>query len=504
MSDPTDKDSQPVTVIVPGPAVASGRDVAGSLPARDLRLRWLAVGLLTLMLIVLVGVVVVLPDLVADRVTEKKEDKLVMPPPAPPSPAPSEDARRVAREKREAERLLGLVLRGQTELEAEGVAVWGGEDYHAAIDSLAAGDAELHAERYKEAASNYENAIAELQALRASKAERFAAALAAGDAALTAADGPGARDYYNIALSIEPNDPGARQGMLRARVLEERVALIAAGAEHEAGGELDAAKEKYASAIALDPDSPKARAANERISARIRERDFRNAMSTALAALEQSDFDASRASLARADAIQSGSPEVADARVRLQRAVNRSLIGTHREQAQALERDESWQAASEHYAAVLGIDPQVAFARIGAERSLARVRVHRQFDAYLAALGRLSAHEPRDNARRLLAAVVDLDAQAEPKLAAKAERLRRAIEVAETPMQVRLLSDNLTDVTVYKVGRFGRFASRDLRLPPGTYTAVGTRSGYRDVRVKFTLTVGREPAHISVYCREKI
>ena len=504
MSDPTDKDGQPVTVIVPGRGAAPDANDAGSLPARDVTLRWLAVGLLSLMIIVLVGVVVVLPDLVADRVAEEKQAAVVTPPPATPSPAPSEDARRVAREKREAERLLGMVLRGQTELEAEGVAVWGGQDYHAAMDTLAAGDAELNAERYKEAASNYENAIAQFDALGTSKAERFAAALAAADAALAAADGPGARGHYNIALSIEPHDARAEHGMLRARVLEEVVALIAAGAEHEARGELDAAREKYTSAIALDAHSPTARAANEHISARIREREFQAAMSTALAALEESDFDASRAALARADAIQSGSPEVADARIRLQLEVNRSLIGAHRAQAQALEREESWQAASEHYAAVLGIDPQVAFARIGSERSLARARVHTAFDAYLADLGRLSAVGPRDNARRLLAAVVDLDAKVEPKLAAKVDRLQGAIKTAETPMPVRLLSDKLTDVTVYKVGRFGRFASRDLLLAPGTYTAVGTRPGYRDVRVKFTLTAGQEPAHISVYCQERI
>ncbi len=504
MSDPSDNDSQPVTVIVPGPAAAPDADKAGSSPSRGVWLRWLAVALLCLMIILLVGVVVVLPDLVADRVAEEQKPVLVAPPPALPSPAPSEDSRRVAREKREAERLLGIVLRGQTELEAEGVAVWGGQDYHAAMDSLATGDAELKAERYKQAANNYEDAIAQLDALRASKAERFAAALRAGDAALAAADGPGARERYSIALSIEPHDARAQQGMVRARVLEEVVALIAVGVGHESRGELDAAKEKYASALALDARSPKARAAHEHISARIREREFYAAMSAALAALEKSDFDVSRAALARADAIQSGSPEVADARIRLQLAVNRSRIDAHREKAQALERNERWQAASLHYAAVLGIDPQAAFARIGSKRSLARARIHAQLDAFLAELGRLSASGPRDSARRLVAAVADLDAKSEPKLAAKIARLEAAVEIAETPMQVRLLSDNLTDVVVYKVGRFGRFASHDLLLPPGTYIAAGTRAGYRDVRVAFTLTAGQEPVPVSVFCQEKI
>ncbi len=78
------------------------------------------------------------------------------------------------------------------------------------------------------------------------------------------------------------------------------------------------------------------------------------------------------------------------------------------------------------------------------------------------------------------------------------------LEVAETPRTVRLHSDNFTDVTVYKVGRFGRFASRDIVLLPGSYVAVGTRTGYRDVRVKFAVSAGPEAIEITVRCQEKI
>ena len=467
-------------------------------------LRWLTIGLLSLMLLALNGVVVVLPDLVADRVTEEQKPAAETPRATlPPSP-PSADARRLAKEKREAEKQLGIVLRKQTELEAEGAATWGGQDYDAALETLATGDAELQAGRYAQAADNYGKVGAQLDALRASMADRLALALQAGDTALARNDGPEARRSFDVALAIEPYNERGQQGMLRARVLEEVLALIATGAEHEARGELDAALTRYASALALDARSPEARAAHEAVSARIQEREFRAAISVALAALEKGDFAASRAALTRADAIHPGAPEVSDARRRLQLAVQRSRISAHRNEARALERKERWQEASEHYAAVLGIDSTAAFAQVGRERSLARARIHAELDAYLAELARLNAPGPRNNARRLLGAAADLDAKTEPKLAAKVGRLAKALEIAQTPMQVRLQSDNLTDVTVYKVGRFGRFASHDLLLPPGTYVAVGTRSGYRDVRVEFTLTAGQEPGDVSVRCQEKI
>ena len=503
MTDSSDNETEFVTVIVPGSASASGGAAADRSRARGARLRWLSIGLLSLMLLALAGVVVVLPDLVAEREARNPLPAPLAPQASPP-PAPSPDAKRVAREKREAERLLGIVLRAQTELEAEGVAVWGGQEYDAARDSLAAGDAALQLERYADAARDYERAIAELEGLRASKTERLAGALAAGDAALIDGEGPKARTSFEVALAIEPQNGRAQQGMQRARVLEEVIALVNAGAEDEARDELEGAKQKYAAALALDPRSQRARAAHDLAAARIRERDFRAAMSLALVALEKNDFEASRVALERAEALEPDSPNVADTRRRLQLAVQRNRIETHRREARSLEREEQWQKASQHSAAVLAIDPNAAFARHGKQKSLARARIHAELDAYLATLDRLNAPGPRENARQLIAAAAESQAATEPKLAAKVKRLAEAIEIAETPMKVRIRSDNLTDVAIYKVGRFGRFASRELSLPPGNYVAVGTRSGYRDVRVEFTLTAGREPTVVTVRCQEKI
>ncbi len=115
MSVPTDNDNQPVTVIVPGPAAAqeTGDSRAWRPPGATLRLVTIVV--LCLMLLVLVGVIVVLPDLVAKRVTEEQKPAPVIPLETSPPP-PSADTQRIAREKREAENKLGIVLRKQTEL----------------------------------------------------------------------------------------------------------------------------------------------------------------------------------------------------------------------------------------------------------------------------------------------------------------------------------------------------------------------------------------------------
>jgi hypothetical protein len=69
---------------------------------------------------------------------------------------------------------------------------------------------------------------------------------------------------------------------------------------------------------------------------------------------------------------------------------------------------------------------------------------------------------------------------------------------------VTLVSDNATEVTVYRVGELGTFAARELELKPGRYTAVGSRRGFRDVRETFTVLPGRENGPVTVVCVESI
>lgn len=76
--------------------------------------------------------------------------------------------------------------------------------------------------------------------------------------------------------------------------------------------------------------------------------------------------------------------------------------------------------------------------------------------------------------------------------------------MAGQPVSVLLLSDGATEITVYRVGRLGAFDSRQLQLRPGRYVAVGTRPGYRDVRVEFEIAPGRAAAPVLVRCEEPV
>ena len=75
---------------------------------------------------------------------------------------------------------------------------------------------------------------------------------------------------------------------------------------------------------------------------------------------------------------------------------------------------------------------------------------------------------------------------------------------ADVPVSVALQSDNITQVTIYRVGQLGTFAERSLDLVPGSYTVVGTRPGYRDVRREINVRPGAAPEPVVIRCEDRI
>ena len=89
-------------------------------------------------------------------------------------------------------------------------------------------------------------------------------------------------------------------------------------------------------------------------------------------------------------------------------------------------------------------------------------------------------------------------------LGGQRDELSRLLKRAATPLTVRLVSDNLTDVSIYKIGKLGSFETRELELRPGTYVAVGSRPGYRDVRLEFRVAPEVDMQPVVVRCEEPI
>jgi hypothetical protein len=178
-------------------------------------------------------------------------------------------------------------------------------------------------------------------------------------------------------------------------------------------------------------------------------------------------------------------------------------IAEHRQQAIRLESAEQWEAGAERYESVLGLDSTIEFAQQGAERCRMRADLAARLDFHLTHPERLSSDDVFEEADRLLGEAFAVE-PAGPRHRDQVQRLEQLLAVAETRVRVRLESDNLTEVVVYRVGRLGTFLQQELELRPGTYTVVGSRQGYRDVRQQLVVVAGEEPEPLEVRCVERI
>jgi tetratricopeptide (TPR) repeat protein len=450
----------------------------------------------------------VLPRWVADGAAEPSNGEVgavALEPAVPqqePPPSPAGDSFAAAARDRaedELERLLEL----QSDLEEMGVRLWGGEAWEGAVLLADAGDDHLKQGAAAAAADAYAEAVARLEALRDAAADVKRRALDDGEAALERGEADAAQSAFTLAAEIEPGDPRAAAGLRRAESLEEVVALLDAGAVAERRGELVEAEQSYRRAAALDPAASSAREGLARIRARLADDAFAAGMSEGLEMLERGDYEAARAAFDRAEAVRPGTPQVADGLARLDQAATLGAIGEYRMRAEAFEADERWHAALEAYEAALGLDDNIGFAREGRDRTAVRARVADAIAFHLNHAERLSANEVYSEADRLLVDARALE-PAGPRHRRQVEDLERLLAAAGTPVRVLLLSDELTDVVIYRVGRLGTFARRELDLRPGTYTVVGSRSGYRDVRSRLIVRAGADPEPVTIRCEEPI
>ena len=233
------------------------------------------------------------------------------------------------------------------------------------------------------------------------------------------------------------------------------------------------------------------------------QRQFVEAMSEGLAALESHRWQAALAAFERASRLRPDAPEVADGMGRARAGQRRDTIADGLRRARELERSEEWREAEKMYTAVLEIDPESAVALAGQRTTDARANLDEKLEFHLANPGRMSTPAVFDDASACLEEALET-VPSGPRIESQMARLEAALKRASTPVPVVLESDDMTDVVVYRVGRLGTFTRRELALKPGAYPVVGSRPGYRDVRLQLVVTPGSQTKPLVVRCAERL
>ena len=401
------------------------------------------------------------------------------------------------------ESALGELLSDFETLERRGVSRWAPVPHKRAQDLYQEGDDAYLRKDWATAEIKYLDALSILEPLFDRVEDEFRKALEGAKAAFEAGDRAEALRLFELAVAITPNDPDAVSGYERARNLDTVLRLVGQGLEYEEDLELDAAEASFEQAVELDPQWKPAQDGIERVRAMRTKLQFDARMTEGLEALTVGDYLAARAAFRMAKQLIPGSPEPADGLMQVDQGLKLQTIATLEQEAAVLEESEHWAAAATTYEEILEVDPNLAFAIDGRTNARNMSALHERFDGYISDPDRLSVPSVMQEATKLIIDVTTKESVG-PRLAEQRDELSRLLKRAATPVPVELVSDNVTTVSIYKVGALGAFTTRRLELRPGTYVAVGARPGYRDVRLEFRVAPEIDMEPVVVRCEEPI
>ena len=406
-------------------------------------------------------------------------------------------------DRERAEESLSAFLSKKGMLDQKGVLEWGSTIYADVLRVSAQADQMFLTQDFEAAINAYNRAMRDCEVLIAQIPEAFTNLLIDGSNALNAARGALAQRKFSAALKIDPTNALARVGLTRSKTIDRVVSLMASGNALEQQGKVALALTDYLEASRLDPMHELAAAAAKRAGDAIKQSEFQKLMSEGLRALETGDLIVSQQKFLKAGRFYPESKEVQDALLQVEEKRRLITIRQLSEKAAEAEKQEDWTEAYARYREILKIDPHIRVATEGSERSAKRIRLGKQIQYYLNHPDSLQSEQGREKATLTLyeaKALEDTGKQWTDQLS----RFEDAVILATTPVRAVLESDGVTHVDVYQVGRFGPFHSKELSLLPGSYTVVGHRKGYKDVRITLKVAPGAEHVHQSIICLDRI
>ncbi len=470
---------------------------------------WPAVALITLLLCL---VVFWLPSQIPERSLPSVTNMPVSSPAQPAEraelanaqPEPALDTEETLARRQKAQRIADALQLRRAELEKLAVERWASADYQQVVvnDERAAdyfGNREFDA-----AATYWQKALGQASTLLGQVESVLKSTVVQGYDALEKLNSEEATKAFDLALAIHPENALARIGLQRAQNLPQILTLMAAAENHERQDQLDQAMMLYREVLRLDPQSAAAKEGMQRLAKAMQDWEFRITLSTAQQALDAGDYAAAKREFQKANAIKKNDPAVVEGLAQTERGLLQAEIARLKQRAEQATVAEDWGTAVSHYQRIVKLDNTLAFAHDGLARSRERQSLDARVQALIDEPDRLFSNAVLDSAKKLLR-----DAQAVPgpgrKLQAQIIALQEAIARADTDVRVSLLSDNVTSVMVYRVGRLGQFERKELLLSPGDYVIVGRCEGYRDARKTVTVPAGIERfGPIDIRCTEKL
>ncbi|MCP4000107.1 MAG: protein kinase [Gammaproteobacteria bacterium] len=452
--------------------------------------------------LIVLGVIFILPDMVADNTATKVKSEpssLVVHEITSPDPVTVDNA--IGREIADA--ALADLLYVSDSLRAQAVERWGGAEWFRAVNRVMEGDEFYKDRAFDKATVAYREALQILEPLTDKVAGILALALKDGETAINEGNQKLALERFDLALAIAPDNPAAQKGRERALKLDLVISLVAEASDSELASRWSEALAKYNAALDVDSLWSAALEGRERVSAIIQGNEYQVAMSSGYTALAGQDYAGARRYFEAALRARARDPDALQALDQIAAEQRLARVTRLSAEAELLRKQEDWPGAVKRYQSILSVDSSVISARNGLAISQQRAELDERLRGAISSPDRLSDQTVLQATRQLLAYARGIEVPG-PILIQQVNDLEQALQRAVVPVAVRFESDGLTEVVIYKVGRFEPFVTREIELRPGVYTAVGLRGGYRDVRLELRVQPENQMQPVVIRCEDPI
>jgi tetratricopeptide (TPR) repeat protein len=453
--------------------------------------------------VVLAGTVFLLPQLVTEPWIAGDVDDLPAIPEASPLTVSPSTAAELTRYRQESQGVLAEIMALRDQLREDNVERWAAVEFQQALDMIEAGDERYSYGDYESSLEQFGQAHSRLADIENLGRQKLDAAKVEAEAAIESLNLNIASANIELASAIAEQDPEVQKLAARVETLAQVIAHIEAGDQALARDRFKAAQAEYRKAVGLDSRHKRAARSLALVNREVTASAFRGYMSRGFAALESQDYDGARSAFFEAGKIYPGDAGVAKALAQVDNRESSIFIGREFERAANLESREEWRQALSIYEALLAQDPSLTDARVRLIPARVRADLDKRLGGYIEEPLRLSSEAEYRAARAALEDARSITNPG-PRLGEQIDRLSSLVKVANSPVDIVFRSDNQTHVILFRVAELGRFDQLSVKLRPGKYVAAGTRNGYRDVRVEFTVTAEPPEEPIVVRCEEII
>lgn len=340
-----------------------------------------------------------------------------------------------------------------------------------------------------------------IQNTRRAVESRYQLALEAAADAYSAGDAEGAASYVTQALDLKPGAAEAEHWQARIAQLPMLTAARREAAKMRAAGRPREEQAALVRVIELDPDDAHAQQRVAELVRQVREQGFSDAITATRRAIDEQRLQVAQQALARVERLEPQHTDTLALKKQVAALARAQTRDRHLVVAERAVGADDWKGALHAFKQARALDPRYNSAVQGEDLAARIMAAQNGVDDFLARPDRLGTPAIAASARELLSRDAELVALS-PRLKEARQALARAIEAGQTPVPVRILSDNSTEIGIRGIGMVGRTREQLIELLPGTYLFEGKRKGYRSKLIEVAVRAG-VPTEVQVVCDER-